>query len=746
MGPSQNEVNRYGSSITFRLTVTDPQGASASDNVTYRFEGPPTASISLTASLPAPGTSTSTNPLTQQDCEAAHTSFSVNAISASPGQSGNSANEYDVREGACLTLTGTGTLAAGSTGRLTYSWAKLSAVPNRSVYNVPTNQRSTNTLRILLPNDYEAGRGAIVHYTLTVTSSTGLQGTATIRVNVVDVPATPQVTLTLADSRQPVQDANAINPNAAAQSYVVQPGATVELVATASDTDAGQQRTLEHKWTGTAVVPSTSNRAGATTRATLTIPANATIGQNFAATVEVTDTTGRKATDQALFYVAINAAPTATVPGNFPTEDGPRGGTNRMGTIYVRGGGVDPDGDTLTYRWRQVNDSGVPLTTPTVQLNNSTSRTVSFAAPQLPANGQRQIHLELTVADRWGVGDSATVTVTVLGRNERPIANAGPDQTVEPGAFVRLNGTNSIDPDPGTALSWEWTYTGLATTPSQATKPLTSYQKNIALRGFVPDGTDYSSLRPLVSQYTPLPSFTAPELGGLSSVQLTFTLTLSDRAGGKDTDTVTVTVTGRFFSSYITGPDFCTNLSLGGPRTYAHDSNNDGVADVCSLPYTRREAVARQNALITLANLEPARFRTAALAACNQITGTFGEAQADLDKDICATRQVSEPPPPVDPAKAALFFSSYITGPEFCTNFSLGGPRTYAHDSNNDGVADVCSLPYTRREAVARQNALAAFTTPEAVYNSAVALACRQLGSAVFEGDSAAAMATDACA
>ena len=58
---------------------------------------------------------------------------------------------------------------------------------------------------------------------------------------------------------------------------------------------------------------------------------------------------------------------------------------------------------------------------------------------------------------------------------------------------------------------------------------------------------------------------------------------------------------GMFYSGVIDGPDFCTNYSLGGAHLIAHDSDGDGVADVCSLPYTRREAIARQNAVEALA-------------------------------------------------------------------------------------------------------------------------------------------------
>ena len=513
VGPSQNEVNRYGTTITFRLTVTDSGGASASDTVTYRFEGPPSAAIAVTALLPGPGATG----LDQNDCEDQDEGFSVNGVVVRPGQSGNNNNEWDIKEGACLTLRGTGTLPAGSTGRIRYFWQKLSAVPNRATYNVPSGRRSRDSFSLLMPDDFEEGRGAILHYVFTVTSPTGLQTQVTVRINVVDEPSAPNVEIDLADNRQPVQDANALNPDAPTQRFVVQPGASVDLVATASDEDSRQERTLEHEWSGTGVEPSDSNRDGTTSKATFAVPNDAVVGQSFAATVEVTDSTNRTGRDQVVFVVAINVPPEAIAPRNFATEDGPRGGTDRRGTVFVRGSGTDKDGDRLAYRWVQVDDQDVPLKTPTVELMNADSATVSFASPQVAANGEREIHLALTVADQWGVGDIDTVTVTILGRNERPIAGAGPDQIVEPGAFVRLDGTNSIDPDPGTFLEWSWAYTGLATTPPISERPLSAYQETVALRGFVPDGTDYSDLDPLVNGHTPFPPLPPPCSAGSSA-------------------------------------------------------------------------------------------------------------------------------------------------------------------------------------------------------------------------------------
>ena len=184
-----------------------------------------------------------------------------------------------------------------------------------------------------------------------------------------------------------------------------------------------------------------------------------------------------------------------------------------------------------------------------------------------------------------------------------------------------------------------------------------------------------------------------------------------------------------FYSGIIDGPDFCLNRSFGGPTTYAHDSNGDGVADVCSLPRTRREAAARQQALEDIALLPRFResFNAYLAEECLSVPETLGEpdkepadeCQQHRERSANAPADTGSPPPvsttpeppdgngrSPDEAGDDLFYSGVINGPNFCFNHSLGGPTTYAHDSNGDGVADVCSLPRTRREAAARQQAL----------------------------------------
>ncbi len=191
---------------------------------------------------------------------------------------------------------------------------------------------------------------------------------------------------------------------------------------------------------------------------------------------------------------------------------------------------------------------------------------------------------------------------------------------------------------------------------------------------------------------------------------------------------------------------FCTNLSLGGPRTYPFDSNGDGRADVCSLPYTRREAIARQNALERLARQYRSTFLTLVKQQCRLLgSQDFGDSAADLAKDGCATGTLT--PSPTVGNQPPLFYSGVVSGPSFCANLSLGGPRTYPFDSNGDGIADVCSLPYTRREAIARQNALLKLAAQfQGDFNSALTAACAALNTQNADfGDSAADLAKDIC-
>ena len=366
---------------------------------------------------------------------------------------------------------------------------------------------------------------------------------------------------------------------------------------------------------------------------------------------------------------------------------------------------------------------------PLFELNGALTDTVSFDVPNLENGEDAGTILLFSVIDSNGVASAQLTYVYVSADDDNPNADAGDDDQVDPEAFVRLNGSASADPDVGDDITYSWTYVGATMDPAPDERSPLSDDEIDELDGWIldknADGTfDYivgsdgklladKSSDKLQSTSSAYPYFDAPDLTGFNNIKLTFQLTVTDSADSpaaeingrpldpdadpaevddavaeSDTDMVTITVVNRFFSGNVPGPDFCTGRSLGGPQTYPFDSDDDGVADTCSLNTTRRATVARQNALETLANLNPAEFRGAVLAVCGAPgfkQRNYGDDPDDLANDVCETERVTPPPVEVDPAEADLFYSGTITGPDFCTNHSLGGARTYAYDSDDDG-------------------------------------------------------------
>ncbi|MCY3910349.1 MAG: SpoIID/LytB domain-containing protein [bacterium] len=181
----------------------------------------------------------------------------------------------------------------------------------------------------------------------------------------------------------------------------------------------------------------------------------------------------------------------------------------------------------------------------------------------------------------------------------------------------------------------------------------------------------------------------------------------------------------KYYSGVIDGPDFCLNRSLGGQITFPYDRDGDGVADICALSRTRREAVAHQKTIEQLASVERDIFIARFAEECRSVAATFGEPEKEAVDECQQYREFAANAPGGSAAPNGStgtpgagsgqddyavddrqYYSGIIDGPDFCVNFSLGGPATYAYDWDGDGVADICALPRTRRAAVARQRAL----------------------------------------
>ena len=103
----------------------------------------------------------------------------------------------------------------------------------------------------------------------------------------------------------------------------------------------------------------------------------------------------------------------------------------------------------------------------------------------------------------------ATVNITVNPVNDPPVADAGPDQTVDEEATVTLNASYSADPDDGIA-AYVWTQ---------------------------PGGTSVT----LSDVNAVQPTFTSPDVGP-QGASLIFQLTVTDNAGLQSADMCTIVV------------------------------------------------------------------------------------------------------------------------------------------------------------------------------------------------------------
>ncbi len=192
------------------------------------------------------------------------------------------------------------------------------------------------------------------------------------------------------------------------------------------------------------------------------------------------------------------------IPDNQPpiANAGPDQTVDESQIVNLNGSNsTDPDDGIDSYHWVQIGE-------PSVILSDPNGKQPTFTAPNVSTGGVC-LRFELTVTDHSGLEKTDSCFVNVTWLNETPVANAGPDQTVDGGVVVRLDGTSSIDIDDGIA-SYLWTQIG---------------DPKVTLSN------------PASSQ----PTFTAPNVEQ-AGASLNFNLTVTDAGGMQKTDSCIVNV------------------------------------------------------------------------------------------------------------------------------------------------------------------------------------------------------------
>lgn len=166
-----------------------------------------------------------------------------------------------------------------------------------------------------------------------------------------------------------------------------------------------------------------------------------------------------------------NLQPAASAGADFTVNEGDASGLNGSGSISPNGeqetsGRIYIGGDwdaifddfevtitptppaPLDYQWVQIAPPS-----PLIDLSAATTAAPTFTAPYVQSN--TTFTFELTVSS-GASQDTDTVDVTVVNVNGPPVANAGVDFEIKPGAVATLDGTGSYDleGDPFT-YSWE---------------------------------------------------------------------------------------------------------------------------------------------------------------------------------------------------------------------------------------------------------------------------------------------------
>ena len=534
--------------LVFTLTVTDEGGNEATDTVTITVEdqNAPTANAGEDRTV-GPG-AVRLDGSTSSDGEGGDLTYAW-TITANPGSLSVSLDDNTL---ARPTFT-----APSTANTLTFSLVVTDEAGNASTADTVTITIDTNLPTVDAGEDQVVGADAAVTLSGSGTSNSGgsvtyawsedpgnpatltLSGDTTATASFTSPTTTGNyiLTLTVTDTGNSLTASDSVtirvdatDPTAeAGEPQTVAPSADVTLDGSGSSDGEGE---VTYSWalTGDPDTTGVSLSSATAEMPTFTAPSTAT---TLTFTLTVADEGGNEHTDTVV--ITVNAPPVA--------EAGDAQTVAASFTVTLDGSAsTDAEDNTaaLTYAWA-LTDSTPSATLS--DLSGADSPMPTFTAPGTAGT----LTFTLTVEDTAGNTHTDDVVITVDGL---PVAEAGDNQTVGGGASVTLDGSSStdvVDDGDGTALTYSW-----ALTASSPTASVT-----------------------LSSNTAESPTFTAPDATGT----LTFTLTVTDSAGGSHTDTVMIAVDATDPTAEA-GADQTVNF--GASVTLDGSSSSDGQSSIAS--------------------------------------------------------------------------------------------------------------------------------------------------------------------
>ncbi len=263
----------------------------------------------------------------------------------------------------------------------------------------------------------------------------------------------------------------------------VNEGSTIALDGSASTDPDGNS--LSYRWMAPVGITMSSTTV---VKPTFTAP-EITVNTDFTFTLVVNDGMVDSPADQVVVTIKqVNKSPIAN------------GGIDQSvfeGAVVTLDGTAssDPEGNSLTYKW------SAPVG---IILSSTSIAKPTFTASEVNANTDYTFFL--VVND--GITDSPIdqVIIAVKNVNKVPVANAGPDQSINEDSIITLDSSTSSDPD-ANPLTFKWT------APAGITLNSTTISK---------------------------PSFTAPEVS--VNTDFTFTLVVNDGMVDSPADQIVVTI------------------------------------------------------------------------------------------------------------------------------------------------------------------------------------------------------------